>query len=92
MGIVLEWNVIIAFCTGLMILGVLLKVMSAPFKMMWRFFLNVVFGGLALWIFNLMGGLFGFTLNINIITAFIVGFLGMPGVVLLVVLKFILGV
>lgn len=92
MGIVLDWNVIIAFAAGLLILFFLLKVLNAPFKMMWKFFLNVLVGALGLLVFNFFGGFFGFTITINILTAFIVGFFGMPGVVLLVILKLILGI
>lgn len=90
MGLVLDWNVIIAFAAGLLILFLLLKVLSTPFRIIWKFFLNVLTGVVCLLVFNFFGDFFGFTIAVNIITAFVVGFFGLPGVVLLVVLKFIL--
>lgn len=90
MGLVLDWNVIIAFAAGLLILFLLLKVLSTPFRIIWKFFLNVLTGAVCLLVFNFFGDFFGFTIAVNIITAFVVGFFGLPGVVLLVALKFIL--
>jgi len=45
---------------------------------------------LALVLLNLAGGLFGFTIALNVASAFITGFLGVPGVIVLTALKLIL--
>lgn len=44
-----------------------------------------------IYLINLIGGLFNFHIGLNYITAIFTGILGVPGVILLVVLKIILG-
>ena len=48
-------------------------------------------GGLIIYLINLIGGLFAFHIGLNYITAILVGILGVPGAILLVVLKIFLG-
>lgn len=83
-------NTILAFAGGLVLLYLVGWLLLVPLKIVWRFIYNGIIGGIVLWILNLIGGFFGFTLPLNPLTALIVGFLGVPGVILLVVLKFIL--
>ncbi len=92
MGLVLDWNVIISFAAGLLVLFLLLNVLSAPLKIIFKLVLNVIIGTVCLLIFNFIGEFFGFTIAINVVTAFVVGFFGLPGVILLIILKVILGV
>lgn len=91
MGIVLDWNIIVGFGAGLLILYIILRVLSAPVKWILRLILNVFTGVLGLLAVNLVGGFFGFEIAINIVTAFIVGFFGVPGIFLLVLLKIFVG-
>ena len=49
--------------------------------------INIVVGGLLLLLVNYIGGNFGFVIPLNWITALIVGILGIPGLITLVVLK-----
>lgn len=51
--------------------------------------LNTVFGWAGLYIFNSLFASIGFSIGINIASASIAGVLGIPGVLLMVVLKFI---
>ncbi|MFZ5974904.1 MAG: pro-sigmaK processing inhibitor BofA family protein, partial [Bacillota bacterium] len=60
-------------------------------KVLMKFLLNGVIGGLMLWILNLVGGYIGISVVINPVTALIAGFLGVPGVVLILLLQVILG-
>ena len=53
--------------------------------------LNSILGGILIFVINLIGASFGFHIGINIITAIFVGFLGLPGAGLLVILQIILG-
>jgi inhibitor of the pro-sigma K processing machinery len=57
-----------------------------------RLVLNAVLGALALLLANWIGGMFGFHIAFNVYTAFIVGTLGIPGFVLLVILKLLFGI
>jgi len=51
--------------------------------------LNTVAGWAGLYIFNTVFAATGFTIGINIASASIVGVLGLPGLLLMIILKFI---
>ena len=51
--------------------------------------INIVLGILILWLLNKFGGGLGISIPINIITALVVGILGIPGVIILVLLNLI---
>ena len=51
--------------------------------------INIVLGILVLWLLNKFGGGLGISIPINVITAIIVGVLGIPGVIILVLLNLI---
>ncbi|HIU64851.1 MAG TPA: pro-sigmaK processing inhibitor BofA family protein [Candidatus Avacidaminococcus intestinavium] len=74
-------DIIVSYAIALVILFVLIKVFSLPFKILW----NGIIGGLTLWVVNLIGALFGVHIEITVITALIAGFFGVPGVLVLVV-------
>ena len=56
-------------------------------KVVLKLIYNTILGGIALLFINLIGGLFGFSIAFNVVSAFVAGTLGVPGVALLVVLK-----
>ena len=51
--------------------------------------INIVLGIIILWLLNAFGGPIGISIPINIITALVVGILGIPGVIILVLLHLI---
>ena len=57
-----------------------------------RLILNAVLGALALLIVNWIGKPAGFHIAFNVYTAFIVGTLGVPGFILLVILKLLFNI
>jgi inhibitor of the pro-sigma K processing machinery len=59
-------------------------------KIILKLIYSAVIGGIVLIVINLVGGLFGFRIALNVVSALIVGILGVPGIALLIVLKFIL--
>lgn len=70
---------------------VLARVFFRPFKIVLKLAFNTVLGGLALIILNTFGGHIGIQIGVNPVTAFIVGLLGLPGVLLLVAAKLLFG-
>ncbi|NLC12043.1 MAG: pro-sigmaK processing inhibitor BofA [Firmicutes bacterium] len=80
-------NHILAFFFGLLVLYLVAKLLYFPLKVMLRLLGNAVIGGLLLLIFNAVGGFWGLTIGINVITALVVGILGIPGIILLIILK-----
>ena len=51
---------------------------------------NSILGGLLLFVINLIGQMFSFHIGLNVLTAILVGLLGIPGAILLVILKLFL--
>lgn len=73
-------EVIVSFAVGIVILGLIIKLLSIPFKLFWKFITNSIAGAIMLWIVSL----FGVPVKINIISALIAGVLGVPGVIIII--------
>ncbi len=90
MGLDIPLNIILFYALGLVLLYFIGWLLLVPLKLLLRFFINALVGGIALWLLNLVGGLIGVTIAINPITALTVGFLGIPGLLLILLLQFII--
>ena len=90
MVINLDFNVIITFIVCIVFLVILGKIFVLPFRSILRLIGNSIMGGLIIYIINLIGGLWGFHIGLNLITSIFVGILGIPGAALLIILKFII--
>ena len=73
---------------GIVVLFLLIKLLKWPMKII----INGILGVVILYIVNLIGTgtSFNFSLAINPITALIAGFLGIPGVIVLIIIKLFL--
>ena len=60
-------------------------------KMILRILYNGIIGGISLILLNLAVGLLGFHIALNLATALLAGFLGLPGIVLIVLLQRMFG-
>ena len=67
------------------------RIFILPLKSILKLVLNSCLGALMIFIINLVGTLFNFHIGLNYITAIFTGILGVPGVILLVILKLVLG-
>lgn len=83
----MDLNIIIAFIIGLLLLLLVGRAMVVPLKWILKLLLNAMVGGIILWVINYFGGYLNVHIPINPITALVVGFLGIPGVVLLFVIQ-----
>ena len=81
---------IIAFAAGLLILWLICKLLSFPLKVLWKLIINAILGAVILFLFNLVGGFLNLSIQINALNALITGVLGIPGVILLLILQWIL--
>ncbi len=70
-------------------LYVLVKILTAPIKWIFKFLLNAVTGFLLLFVANLIRGFFNFAVTVNLITCFIAGVFGIPGVIFLFVVTYL---
>lgn len=89
MNISIEYNIIIAYLIGLFLLYLLGWLLVVPRKILLRIIINGIIGGLILFIINLIGKSLGLYIAINPVTALVVGFLGIPGIILLIILQHI---
>ena len=64
---------------------ILVKLFSWPLKILGKLILNGIFGILLLLVANFVGKYIGITVAINAVTALIAGFLGIPGVIFLMI-------
>ena len=68
----------------------LLRVFSSPFRLALKLLLNTLLGFLALWAVRLTAGLTGIALGLNLWNALVIGVLGLPGFVLLLLVQWVL--
>ncbi|MGB4232286.1 MAG: pro-sigmaK processing inhibitor BofA family protein [bacterium] len=80
-------TVFLSYAFGLLLLCLIARLFFVPLRILMRLLYNGIIGGLLLWLVNLVGSFFGVTIPINPITALAAGFLGVPGVVLLLLLR-----
>lgn len=59
-----------------------------PTKAVARLIYNTLIGGILLLVINFVGNSFGFHIAFNAVSALVAGFLGIPGVILLLVMKY----
>ena len=69
---------------GLALLFLIIKLLKWPLKIL----INGILGIILLYISNIVGSYIGFVLPINAISALIAGFLGIPGIIFLVLFQF----
>ena len=82
----MDINLILYGLIGLVLLYLLIKVLKWPLKIL----INGVIGIVLLYLTNLLGAYLGFSIAINWITALIEGFLGIQGVIFLIIFQLFL--
>ena len=66
------------------------KIFFYPIKKIMKLMFNTLIGGFIIYLINLIGTSFGFHIGLNIITSLVVGILGIPGAILLIILEIIM--
>ena len=79
---------ILALIVPVLIAIFVIKLLLSQVKLIWKLAVNSISGFICLWLLNLASGLTGIVFEINFITALVVGFLGIPGILLLLVFQF----
>ena len=65
------------------------RLFSAPLKLALRLAVNAVLGFGAMWLLNLTTAVTGLSLGLNLFNGLVVGILGIPGFLLLVLVKWV---
>lgn len=67
------------------------RIFIVPVKKILKLVLNSIIGGIVIFIINLVGASFGFHIGLNFFTSSVIGFLGLPGAVILIIIKLLVG-
>lgn len=72
------------------VVGILvLKLFFSQIGCLWKIVVNSASGFICLWLLNLISGFTGIVFEINLVTVLLAGFLGIPGIILLVLGQFL---
>jgi len=85
----LNQKIIAALLAGFFLIA-LLRVFSAPLKLAVKLLVNTLLGFLALWAVNAAAAFTGVALGVNLWNALVIGILGLPGFVLLLLVQWVL--
>lgn len=72
------------------LIALFIRLFRRPLRFVLKILLNGVMGFVALFFFNILGGFIGLRLGLNWLNAIVVGVLGLPGVVLLLLIQYLL--
>lgn len=67
------------------------RIFIVPIKKILKIVLNSILGGVIIYLINLIGGTFGFHIGLNFFTSILIGLLGLPGAVCLIIVKLLIG-
>ena len=84
-------NNIITYLACICFIFIFGRIFIVPLKKILKLIFNSLLGGLTIFIINLIGANFGFHIGLNIFTSVVVGLLGLPGAVCLIILKLLIG-
>ena len=86
----MDFNNIITYIACIFFLFIFAKIFIIPIKTIFKLVMNSILGGLTIFIINLIGTFFNFHIGLNLITSIFVGILGIPGAIVIVIIKLIL--
>ena len=87
----LEDGTILAYLAGVIIIFLLGRLFIIPLKLILKLILNSILGGVLIFIINLVGAMWNFHIGLNVVTAIFVGILGIPGSIVLILAKLLVG-
>ena len=76
-------DLIIFGLIGIALLYLVIKLLKWPIKIL----INGIVGVILLYVTNYIGAYFNFGIEINFVTAIIAGFLGIPGIIFLIIFQ-----
>ena len=81
----MQIGVLLTYAGAIILIFLIGKIFLWPIKLVLKLVLNSVIGGAAILMINVLGAGFGIFIPLNILNALIVGVLGLPGAVLLLI-------
>lgn len=84
-------KLLLAVVLGLMGIYLILSALFKPIKLLWRLGVLFVGGVILLFVSNLVLYFWGISLPYNLVTILVAGILNIPGIILLIILKSVVG-
>lgn len=72
---------------GLLLLVLIGRLLLIPMRVVFKLLGNGILGYITLIFFNLIGGIFGLTIQVTPLNSLISGFFGVPGVLVILILQ-----
>ncbi len=85
----MDQNAII-FLSCICLICIIGRLFIVPIKKVLKLILNSILGGILIYVINIIGANFGFHIGLNLYTSILIGILGVPGAVVLVLIKIII--
>jgi len=82
--------ILLAWVAGILLVMAFGKKMKIPLRLALKLLINGLLGGASILLINLLGQAIHFHIPLNVYSALIAGTLGLPGVILLIILKYLL--
>ncbi|NLO39730.1 MAG: pro-sigmaK processing inhibitor BofA [Ruminiclostridium sp.] len=82
--------ILLAWVTGILVVMALGKKLKIPVQFALKLLVNALLGGAVILLINLLGQYINFHISLNVFSALIAGILGLPGVIVLIILKYLL--
>lgn len=82
---------ILAYLTCICLIFIFGRIFIVPIKKILKLIINSVLGGIVIFLINIIGANFGFHIGLNLVTSILIGVLGIPGVVCLIIVKLLIG-
>lgn len=83
----LDFSNIIAYMACIIFLFIFGKIFIIPIKTIFKLVINSLLGGLTIFIINIIGSFLNFHIGLNLITSIFVGILGIPGAIVISIIK-----
>ena len=87
----MDINNYLVYISSIIFIIIFGKIFLVPLKSIFKLILNSILGGVLIYIINIVGMLFNFHIGLNITTSILIGILGVPGAILLALIKLLIG-
>jgi len=83
-------SVLLGLAAVILSIVILVRILAAPIRLVFKLLLNALCGFLLLILVNFISGFFDFSIEMNLLNILVAGCFGIPGALLLVLLKILL--
>ena len=86
----MDFSAVLVIAAIVLAVILILRLLAKPIKLIFKLLINTALGFVLLWLINFFGGGLGISLELGLWNALVVGFLGIPGVLLLLAIHYLI--